>query len=487
MSDQDADAAARALPLRHSDDIQGDILAGFRKDHETVLLLRFPDDLDSVRNWLRRLIPQIATTRQVAAFNTEFSAARHTLAGSDPAALSATWVNVSLTYAGLKFLMGAEPFPGQRPPGVEAFASGAFARAEINGDDGDSAPDQWLFGRADQPVHAVLTVASDDQAKLEVRASELRVAAARAGLTVTFEQVGATLPGEAKGHEHFGFKDGVSQPGVRGFDRPDPRDPIHVDGKPGTRILPAGEFVVGHPKLTGDAPPLPEWTRNGSFHVVRRLAQDVPAWWAQAGAARRQLDKEGIELPPGTGTEWLAARAVGRWRSGASVAHNPNAEPPTKPGAPDDNLISYVPDPEGHTTPHFSHIRKTNPRDGIDGDFTNADTRRIIRRGIPYGQPFDPSAGAGHGPDADRGLVFIAYMADLAIQFEFLQQAWINNVDFLQTDTGNDPVIGKDSDVNLKLDTKPEGKKLHFAQFVRTEGTVYAFAPSLSTLRRLAG
>ncbi|RSM86969.1 hypothetical protein DMH04_12025 [Kibdelosporangium aridum] len=173
--------------------------------------------------------------------------------------------------------------------------------------------------------------------------------------------------------------------------------------------------------------------------MVRRLTQDVPAWWAQAGAARRQLDKEGVELPPGTGTEWLAARVVGRWRSGASVAHNPNTEPPTKPGAPDDNLISYADDEHGHTTPHFAHIRKTNPRDGL-GDFKNADTRRIIRRGIPYGRPFDPSAGAGHGPDA-----------------------------------------------TLKLDTKPAGTKLHFAQFVRTEGTVYAFAPSLSTLRDLAG
>lgn len=79
----------------------------------------------------------------------------------------------------------------------------------------------------------------------------------------------------------------------------------------------------------------------------------------------------------------------------------PNTEPPTKPGAPVDNLISYADDEHGHTTPHFAHIRKTNPRDGLGGDFKNADTRRIIRRGIPYGQPFDPSAGAGHGPDAD--------------------------------------------------------------------------------------
>jgi Dyp-type peroxidase family len=486
MSDNPSDVAALKLPLRGSDDIQGDILAGFRKDHETVVLLRFPEDREPVRKWLRSLIPQLATTRQVAAFNTEFSAARRNLAGTDPAGLKVTWVNLSLTYPGLKFLMGAEPFPDQSIGTVEAFVNGAFARAAINGDEGESAPERWLFGKPDQVVHAVLTVASDSPQLLEVRASELRVAAARAGLTVVFEQTGGTLPGDRKGHEHFGFKDGISQPGIDGFDRPDPQHPEQVDGKPGTRIVPAGEFVLGLPKKQGEPLPLPEWTRNGSFQVVRRLAQDVPAWWAQVEAARKKLDQDGVELPPESGAEWVGARAVGRWRSGASVAHNPNAEPPTKPGALDDNLISYADDKEGHTTPVFAHIRKTNPRDHFEPGHVVADTRRIIRRGIPYGQPFDPAAGAGHGPDADRGLVFIAYMADLAEQFEFLQNAWINNPGFPNQEAGRDPVIGKESDVTLKLDSQPEGRKLHFAQFVRTEGTIYAFAPAISTLRNLA-
>jgi Dyp-type peroxidase family len=486
LSDRAAQEAGQKLPLRHSDEIQGDILAGFRKDHATVLLLNFPAEPVRVRDWLGRLVPQIATTQQVARFNADFSTARHTLAGVDPAGLKATWVNLSLTYQGLKFLMGSEPFEGFSSAGIEAFVRGAAASAAVNGDEGESAPENWLFGRAEQPVvHAIITVASDEQGTLERRASELRVAAARAGLTVVFEQNGATLPGDRAGHEHFGFKDGVSQPGVAGFDQPDPRDPVHVDGKPGTRILPAGEFVLGHPRL-GPEITMPEWTRDGSFQVVRRLAQDVPGWWAQVAERRKQLDSEGVELPPGTGTEWLAARTVGRWRSGASVAHNPNTEPPTKPGTPDDNLISYVDDREGTTTPHFAHIRKTNPRDGIIADnFTPSDIRRIMRRGIPYGEPFDPASGEGNGPDADRGLVFVAYMADIAFQFEFLQSAWINNDDFLQPETGKDPVIGKDSDVNLTLENQ-EPKKLHFSQFVHTEGTVYAFAPSLSILRDLA-
>lgn len=487
MSDDVSDTAAQNLPLRHSDEIQGDVLAGFRKDHETVLLLRFPDDPAPVRQWLGRLIPQLATTRQVAAFNADFSAARRNLAGADPAGLRATWVNLSLTYPGLKLLMGTEPFPDQSKDVVKAFVEGASARAAINGDAGESAPERWLFGRADQPVHAVLTVASDSRDLLEVRASELRVAAAQAGLTVVFEQLGATLPGDRKGHEHFGFKDGISNPGVADFDRPDPANTDQVAGKPGTRIVPAGEFVVGLPLLQRPDPGLPDWTKNGSFQVVRRLAQDVPSWWAQVEAARKVLDQSGVELPVGSGAEWMAARAVGRWRSGAPVAHNPNAEPPTKPGAPDDNQISYADDKDGHTTPVFAHIRKTNPRDHFGTDHRIADVRRIIRRGIPFGLPFDPAAGAGHGPDADRGLVFIAYMSDLSFQFEFLQSAWINNPGFPPPgQNGKDPVIGQDSDVTLKLDSIPDGKPLHFAQFVRTEGTIYAFAPAISTLRDLA-
>jgi deferrochelatase/peroxidase EfeB len=62
-------ADAAQLKLRRSGEIQGNILAGFRKDHEVVIFLRFPQDPAPVRKWLNRLIPQIATTRQVAAFN----------------------------------------------------------------------------------------------------------------------------------------------------------------------------------------------------------------------------------------------------------------------------------------------------------------------------------------------------------------------------------------------------------------------------------
>jgi hypothetical protein len=71
------------LALRESTEIQGDVLAGFKKDHVQLLFLKF-DDATRARTWLRRLKPRIATTRQVAAFNAAFSTARRNTGGGRP-------------------------------------------------------------------------------------------------------------------------------------------------------------------------------------------------------------------------------------------------------------------------------------------------------------------------------------------------------------------------------------------------------------------
>jgi hypothetical protein len=124
------------------------------------------------------------------------------------------------------------------------------------------------------------------------------------------------------------------------------------------------------------------------------------------------------------------------------------------------------------------------------------DRRRIIRRGIPYGAPFDPTSPAG-GPDEERGLVFICYQADLVDQFEFMQRNWVNTPNFPPGRTpkpGPDPMIGGalskigDGDVSFETDsgsTRPTITTLHFQPFVHTEGSLYAFTPSLTTLRKL--
>src|SRR4051794_21740912 len=80
--------------LRASQEIQGNILAGFRKDHQQLLLVAF--DQGDAHAWLNSLIPRIATTEQVAVFNDLFSQARRQ-GGGDPEDLTAVWVNISFT------------------------------------------------------------------------------------------------------------------------------------------------------------------------------------------------------------------------------------------------------------------------------------------------------------------------------------------------------------------------------------------------------
>lgn len=505
-----AAAADDDLTLRHSTEIQGDILAGFKKDHVTLLLIQFGDVMAS-RAWLEHLTPQIATTQKVAAFNARFSSARRASAGEDPGTYKATWLGVSFTYEGLRFLSSEQPVFPKVPVGttIEAFVQGPYERALALGDTDDSDPKHWLFGNDhDRTVHAVLTIAADERGDLDTALRRQREAIAAARALVVFEQEGATLPGARKGKEHFGFKDGVSEPGVRGFDPEDPQRPGYVKGHLGTRLIEAGEFVIGEPPAPKHSPDtyarkdMPAWMDNGSFQVLRRLEQDVPGWWAQVDQCLRQLKDQKVVSQSTTG-EWLAARMVGRWRSGASVAKCP-VKPTNTPDAVPDNDFDYAGDPDGYGTPLFSHLRKSNPRAGlvVGGEPVKEvfmDARRIMRRGVPYGKPFDPTSDdEGNAPDATRGLVFVCYQADLVGQFEFIQVDWVNDPDFPPRRPhrpGPDAMIsGKLADTNdgkVSFEShsssgEPLSTTLSLNQFVRTRGALYAFTPSVTTLRNLA-
>ncbi|MFJ4188981.1 Dyp-type peroxidase [Kitasatospora sp. NPDC089509] len=484
-----------ALPLRSSEDIQGDILAGFRKDHQCLLMIQF-EDTGTARQWLRLIVPEIASTRVVAEFNAAFSAARREDSETGPVGMSADWTGLSVTYPGLVLLSDADPFRSavSCPAALQAFREGAAARARKVGDTGVNGPGNWLFGAGSRPViHAVLTLASDDPVWLAAAIERHCSVLAAHGATVVSRQDGATLPGPLRGHEHFGFADGVSQPAVQGFHQSDPDDPQNVLGSPGTRILPASRFVIGADQQAQAFPP---WAIGGSFQVIRRLAQDVAGWRAQLGPQLEILKKSGA-VPDTADDVWLAARMVGRWPSGTPIARCPMSDIPPPPGEKPDNDLSYRDDPDGTQTPLFSHIRKTNPRDdqsflpehSPDTPFSGSDPRRIIRRGIPFGPPFDPrSADPIYGADTPRGLLFVCYQADLVEQFEFLQHTWVNNARFPRHATGADPLIGNVNKVSFRPRANGATRSISLSldQFVRTEGAIYAFTPAISVLYDLA-
>ncbi len=296
--------------LRASEEIQGNILAGFRKDHQQLLFIAF--DEGDARTWLAGLLPRIATTKQVAVFNELFSAARRS-GGGDPEDLTAVWINLSLTVSGIRHLAGNDPFA---QGSSDAFVNGAAAAADRLGDIGASGPDHWSFGRADQPIDAVVTVQADRATDLAVELARQYGVLALHNLRLVFEQPGATLPGRRAGHEHFGFKDGISQPGVHGFDEPDEHG-NSVKDHPGTDLVNPGEFVLGYRGQAFDRV-VPSWMHDGAFHVIRRLAQDVPGWWAQVEA-----QAETLQSPDRIESDLLAAKLVGRWRSGTPLAAAP--------------------------------------------------------------------------------------------------------------------------------------------------------------------
>ena len=119
----------------------------------------------------------------------------------------------------------------------------------------------------------------------------------------------------------------------------------------------------------------------------------------------------------------------------------------------------------------------------------------MARRGQTYGQRSDipdadlpPSA----RPTGGVGLLFMAFNSDIDVQFEFTQQAWVNNPDFpftSPTPAGLDPVIGQGSRPPTNFPTKwgeDERKEVDtVAQAVTMKGGQYFFFPSLAFLGQL--
>jgi len=191
-----------------------------------------------------------------------------------------------------------------------------------------------VVGAVDRVPDILLIVASDDPAQLDRVATQLcpGVGDLAGAPEVIWRELGETR-NDLPGHEHFGFKDGVSQPGVRGLVSRSPdvyltdrllRDALDGEisfASPGVPLVWPGQFVFGYPssdRNNGRPVPsqalAPPWIRNGSLLVFRRLRQDVAAFHAFLRAASASL----AATPdfPGLTAERLGAMLVGRWPSG---------------------------------------------------------------------------------------------------------------------------------------------------------------------------
>ncbi len=462
-----APVPAPKLPLRHSRTIQGNVLAAFNKDHQAFRLVTLPSDVGQAREWLAGVVSDVAVTEDVEDWNVAFSTARKANGGNDPEDMHTVWVGLSLTAAGVRHLAADSTALDQDLAGFTSLVQGPATQADRLGDSGQSAPAGWLFGQPAGPVvHAIVIVAADLPVGLAGKQQSLDLLDSTHGATIVFTQDGEALPGALKGHEHFGFKDGMSQPGVIGFHDSDPNSGDRLD-HPGTKMVQPGEFVFGQPTTSGTPRPAPAWLADGSLHVMRRLEQDVPGW-------RAQLANLAPQTTPATTPERLAELWMGRKTDGRPLALPTN---PTLGHGQDNNAFDFAQDASGAVTPCPAHIRKTNPRAGAPTG------PRLMRRGIAFGRPIDAD---GYAPGEPRGLAFHCYVTSLEAQFEFIQQSWVNNAGFPGSGpTGPDPVIGTAGDVQLAVTGGPTGT-LPTQRFVTTKGALYALTLSIPTLRSLA-
>ena len=388
-----------------------------------------------------------------------------TSAANPASPLADTGVSVALTYHGFKAL-------GVPQASLDTFSwefrQGMAARAKDLGDVGASSPANWEEPLGSTDVHVVIVAVSPDQGRLEGALARARNTYRQMkGIQAIWRQNCHALPNEK---EPFGYRDGISHPAIEGSGIP--------GSNPKEEPLKAGEFVLGYAdELGGIQRTEPEVLgRNGTYVVFRKLHQRVAEF-------RRYL-KSNSNAPDDE--ELLAAKMMGRWRSGAPLALCPFHDDPALGADPlrNNDFMFQADDPAGMKTPGGSHIRRTNPRDASIAGV--ARIHRMIRRGTAYG-PLLPE-GVLDDDGADRGLMFAFVGAHIARQFEFVQSEWINDGIFFGAGSDKDPIIGStDGNGSFTLPRKPVRRRCQgIPQFVVTRGGEYCFMPGLKALRWLS-
>ncbi len=483
-----------------SDEVQALVFRGMRAlRHSACLTLRLPGPGEAVGEWLCWLRGK--AMRPVASFGAEAIAAlvdagvlrsvprpagrpaEYALASDltvsfgdrpDPGRHGRA-VFLALSAAGLARFDAPNCAPGALLDGMPgAFRMGMAARGKINGDRGVDDPARWRWHDAPDGAEAALLLYAGSPEELEQLIQLHRQLLENHGGRV----LGCTrcAPAwddeERADFEHFGYRDGISQPVIRGTGRA-------ARGYPERDLIEPGEFILGYANAQGYLPPSPvlpaeadvrttlplhdpatlsrfpdfgaesetrDFGRNGSYLVLREIRQDVERFDAFVSRAVADLACGGLaDLDQLVGqqpdADWVKAKLMGRWPDGRPlVGHRiKRSGTPPDPDETRENDFSFgADDPQGLACPFGAHIRRTNPRDskqpGDPDEQVITNRHRILRRGRTYRR----------ADTGERGLLFACLCADIERQFEFVQQFWANAPAFHGLNNEPDPIVGAD-------------------------------------------
>jgi deferrochelatase/peroxidase EfeB len=407
-------------------------------------------DAHAGRELLRRLAPHVGS-------------AANWWSAADP------WIAVAISYAGLVALDvpadSLRSFP-------EAFRVGMAARAEKLRDEGANDPTTWdpPFGRGQ--IHLQVSIVSDSADKWRHTMETARQHyQGFLGVTVLLTQDFGAQPDSLNS---LGYRDGIGQPAIEGSGV----EPLPGQGRP----IKAGEFILGYAGESGAPLTMPRpdvLGRNGTYVGLRKYQSRV-------GAFNRFLREHGHTDEE---RELLAAKLVGRWRSGTPLTLAPTIDDPALGEDPKrNNDFDYADDPQGRQAPLGCHMRRMNPRDTTMQVLTDVNIHRIIRRSTTYGAPYDPKAVSEHDDTSARGIYFLFISAKAMNTLEFLQQEWINDGTFMNLGNERDPIVGlQEEEPTFTIPMEPVRRRMHgIDTFNVLRGGEYLFMPSLSALQWLA-
>jgi len=383
------------------------------------------------------------------------------------------------------------------------FRDGMEQRSGLVGDMRENHPRNWILPQRNWPpvrpggpprprvelseVDIVIQIrtANEDPAAVTTEIARLAALAGPGLQLLAYEAMASTYAADGALVDHFGFRDGISQPkptaqldeALRTRDQVRLGEVLlgyrndHEDDAPGPFACDRGPFAwrARHRRVAR------RFQLNGSFLVIRKLEQDIHIFDQFITGETERINREHPTLPRAMTPDRLKALMLGRY---------PDGRPLIAAAGGGANDFDYQQDAAGDACPFAAHVRRANPREMILG----RRAPRILRRGMSYDHR-DEATGARR-----RGLMFMAYNASIAEQYETIQR-WMNGGNSTHVASGhNDPLLGvapKTGELNPTTRVfrfVEQGQVIRVAMpqpFVALHWGLYLFMPSRSALGAL--